>query len=106
MPRRCQTRPPSNAGSGPMIRSCRRKSSSSRRRSRLPRRSRRRAGSVAAVTYLEAIRDAMAEEMVRDERVFLIGEDIGRFGGAFKVTDGLLDRFGGARVVDTPISES
>jgi pyruvate/2-oxoglutarate/acetoin dehydrogenase E1 component len=61
---------------------------------------------VAAVTYLEAIRDAMAEEMARDDRVFLIGEDIGRFGGAFKVTDGLLDRFGGERVVDTPISES
>jgi 2-oxoisovalerate dehydrogenase E1 component beta subunit len=48
----------------------------------------------------------MAEEMARDERVFLIGEDIGRFGGAFKVTDGLLDRFGADRVVDTPISES
>jgi pyruvate/2-oxoglutarate/acetoin dehydrogenase E1 component len=61
---------------------------------------------VAAVTYLEAIRDAMAEEMARDDRVFLIGEDIGRFGGAFKVTDGLLDRFGVERVVDTPISES
>jgi 2-oxoisovalerate dehydrogenase E1 component beta subunit len=61
---------------------------------------------VAAVTYLEAIREAMAEEMARDDRVFLIGEDIGRFGGAFKVTDGLLDRFGGERVVDTPISES
>jgi 2-oxoisovalerate dehydrogenase E1 component beta subunit len=58
------------------------------------------------VTYLEAIREAMAEEMARDERVFLIGEDIGRFGGAFKVTDGLLDRFGSERVVDTPISES
>ncbi len=61
---------------------------------------------MAAVTYLEAIREAMAEEMARDERVFLIGEDIGRFGGAFKVTDGLLDRFGGDRIVDTPISES
>jgi 2-oxoisovalerate dehydrogenase E1 component beta subunit len=59
-----------------------------------------------AVTYLEAIREAMAEEMARDERVFLIGEDIGRFGGAFKVTDGLLDRFGSDRIVDTPISES
>jgi 2-oxoisovalerate dehydrogenase E1 component beta subunit len=61
---------------------------------------------VAPVTYLEAIREAMAEEMARDERVFLIGEDIGRFGGAFKATDGLLDRFGATRVVDTPISES
>jgi 2-oxoisovalerate dehydrogenase E1 component beta subunit len=61
---------------------------------------------VATVTYLEAIREAMAEEMARDERVFLIGEDIGRFGGAFKVTDGLLDRCGRDRIVDTPISES
>ena len=56
-------------------------------------------------TYLEAIRQALDEEMARDERVFLIGEDIGRFGGAFKVTDGLLDKYG-ERVVDTPISES
>jgi len=61
---------------------------------------------MAAVTYLEAIREALSEEMTRDERVFLIGEDIGAFGGAFKVTDGLLDAFGGARVIDTPISES
>src|SRR4029077_18484681 len=61
---------------------------------------------IVAVTYLEAIREAMAEEMARDERVFLIGEDIGRFGGAFKVTDGLLDRFGSDRIVETPISES
>src|SRR6476469_2990895 len=56
-------------------------------------------------TYLEAIREALDEEMARDERVFLIGEDIGAFGGAFKVTDGLLAKYG-ARVVDTPISES
>jgi pyruvate/2-oxoglutarate/acetoin dehydrogenase E1 component len=61
---------------------------------------------MAAVTYLEAIREALSEEMTRDERVFLIGEDIGAFGGAFKVTEGLQDRFGGARVIDTPISES
>ena len=57
------------------------------------------------VTYLEAIRDGLREEMERDERVFLIGEDIGAFGGAFKVTDGLQQRFGENRVVDTPISE-
>jgi 2-oxoisovalerate dehydrogenase E1 component beta subunit len=61
---------------------------------------------MAPVTYLEAIREALSEEMARDERVFLIGEDIGAFGGAFKVTDGLRERFGGGRVVDTPISES
>jgi 2-oxoisovalerate dehydrogenase E1 component beta subunit len=57
-------------------------------------------------TYLEAIREALGEEMARDERVFVIGEDIGRIGGAFRVTEGLLDRFGADRVVDTPISES
>jgi 2-oxoisovalerate dehydrogenase E1 component beta subunit len=56
-------------------------------------------------TYLEAIREALNEEMARDARVFLIGEDIGRFGGAFKVTEGLSDKYG-ERVVDTPISES
>jgi len=60
---------------------------------------------VTEVTYLEAIRDGLREEMERDERVFLIGEDIGSFGGAFKVTDGLQQRFGEHRVVDTPISE-
>ncbi len=57
-------------------------------------------------TYLEAIRDAMAEEMARDENVFIMGEDIGAFGGAFKVTDGLQAQFGEARVIDTPISEA
>ena len=60
---------------------------------------------MSEVTYLEAIRDGLREEMERDERVFLIGEDIGAFGGAFKVTDGLQQRFGEYRVVDTPISE-
>ena len=60
---------------------------------------------VTEVTYLEAIRDGLREEMERDERVFLLGEDIGAFGGAFKVTDGLQQRFGEHRVVDTPISE-
>jgi 2-oxoisovalerate dehydrogenase E1 component beta subunit len=57
-------------------------------------------------TYVDALRQALTEEMARDERVFLIGEDIGPYGGAFKVTDGLIDRFGAARVIDTPISES
>ncbi len=57
-------------------------------------------------TYLEAIRDAIAEEMERDPNVFIMGEDIGAFGGAFKVTDGLHARFGDARVIDTPISEA
>jgi pyruvate/2-oxoglutarate/acetoin dehydrogenase E1 component len=59
-----------------------------------------------STTYLEAIREGLMEEMERDPDVFLIGEDIGVFGGAFKVTAGLLDKFGSERVVDTPISES
>jgi 2-oxoisovalerate dehydrogenase E1 component beta subunit len=60
---------------------------------------------VAVITYLEAIRQALFDEMARDERVFLMGEDIGVYGGAFKATDGLLDKFGERRVIDTPISE-
>ncbi len=58
------------------------------------------------VTYVEAIRDGIREEMERDPNVFLLGEDIGVYGGAFKVTAGMLDQFGHRRVVDTPISES
>jgi pyruvate/2-oxoglutarate/acetoin dehydrogenase E1 component len=61
---------------------------------------------MAEITYLEAIREALFEEMERDPSVFCLGEDIGVFGGAFKVTDGLRERFGPARVIDTPISES
>ncbi len=61
---------------------------------------------MALVTYLEAIRDGLREEMERDERVFMMGEDIGAFGGAFKVTEGLQDRFGAERVIDTPIAET
>ena len=60
---------------------------------------------MAEITYLEAIREALFEEMARDENVFCLGEDIGAFGGAFKVTEGLLARFGESRVIDTPISE-
>src|SRR6185503_6270530 len=58
------------------------------------------------ITYLEALRQGMQEEMERDERVFILGEDIGLYGGAFKVTDGFQKRFGEARVIDTPISEA
>ncbi|HWZ59396.1 MAG TPA: alpha-ketoacid dehydrogenase subunit beta [Gemmatimonadaceae bacterium] len=58
------------------------------------------------VTYLEAIRQALFEEMDRDANVFCLGEDIGAYGGAFKVTEGLQARFGEARVIDTPISEA
>jgi 2-oxoisovalerate dehydrogenase E1 component beta subunit len=57
------------------------------------------------ITYLEAVRVALADAMRDDERVFLLGEDIGVFGGAFGVTKGLLEEFGEDRVLDTPISE-
>lgn len=61
---------------------------------------------MAAITYLEAIRQGMFEEMRKDERVVMLGEDIGKYGGAFKVTAGMFDEFGPGRVIDTPISES
>jgi pyruvate/2-oxoglutarate/acetoin dehydrogenase E1 component len=61
---------------------------------------------MAVITYLEAIRQALFDEMARDERVFVMGEDIGAYGGAFKVTEGLLEKYGEQRVVDTPISEA
>ncbi len=61
---------------------------------------------MAEITYLEAIREALVEEMERDQNVFCLGEDIGAFGGAFKVTDGLMARFGEHRVIDTPIAEA
>ncbi len=61
---------------------------------------------MAEVTYLEALRQGLWEEMERDERVFILGEDVGVYGGAFKVTDGFQSRFGEARVIDTPISEA
>jgi pyruvate dehydrogenase E1 component beta subunit len=55
--------------------------------------------------YRVALREALAEEMERDDSIYLIGEDIGKFGGAYRVTDGLLDKFGAQRVVDAPIAE-
>ena len=58
------------------------------------------------LTYLEAIRQGIREEMERDASVFLLGEDIGAYGGAFSVTAGMLEQFGEDRVIDTPISES
>ena len=54
------------------------------------------------ISYLEAIRQALWQEMKRDERVFLLGEDIGRYGGAFGLTHGMLDEFGEERVRETP----
>jgi 2-oxoisovalerate dehydrogenase E1 component beta subunit len=60
---------------------------------------------VRELTYLEAIRDAMRYELARDQRVLLLGEDIGVYGGAFKVTQGLIEEFGADRVIDTPMAE-
>jgi 2-oxoisovalerate dehydrogenase E1 component beta subunit len=60
----------------------------------------------AEITLLEAVSQGLRDEMRTDPRVFLIGEDLGRYGGAFRVTAGFLDEFGPERVVDTPISES
>ena len=95
-----------------------------RRRGRLRRRhhsARRRAGALvvlgerrrreerclmAEMTYLEAISDGLREEMRRDDSVFCMGQDIGNFGGAFKVTDGFMDEFGAARVLDAPLAEN
>ncbi|MFN2144402.1 MAG: alpha-ketoacid dehydrogenase subunit beta [Anaerolineales bacterium] len=57
------------------------------------------------ISYLEAVREAMVQEMERDETVFLIGEDIGEYGGAFQVSYGMLEKFGPERILDTPITE-
>lgn len=61
--------------------------------------------STREITFAEALREALHEEMSRDERVFVIGEDVGVWGGVFRVTEGLYEKFGPDRVVDTPISE-
>ncbi len=63
------------------------------------------AGGGREITYLEAVREALWQEMERDPRVFIIGEDVGVYGGAFGVTRGMIERFGPERVMDTPISE-
>src|SRR6202142_630550 len=61
---------------------------------------------MATMTYLQAISSALRDEMRADERVMVMGEDIGVFGGAFKVTDGMIEEFGPDRVMDTPLAES
>ena len=61
---------------------------------------------MAEMTYLQAISDGLREEMRRDKTVFCLGEDIGAFGGAFKVTDGFIEEFGADRVLDTPLAEN
>src|SRR5580693_4130633 len=58
------------------------------------------------ITFAEAIREALAEEMRRDSRVFIMGEDVAEAGTVFKVLSGLVEEFGTARVIDTPISEA
>jgi 2-oxoisovalerate dehydrogenase E1 component beta subunit len=58
------------------------------------------------MTYIEAIRQGIWEEMERDDRVFMLGEDIGSYGGAFRLTSGMLEHFGSQRIVDTPLSEN
>lgn len=63
-------------------------------------------GPVREVRFREALRMGMAEEMDRDEKVFILGEEVGHYQGAYKVTEGLLERFGEKRVIDTPITES
>ncbi|MDQ8178723.1 MAG: alpha-ketoacid dehydrogenase subunit beta, partial [Gemmatimonadota bacterium] len=60
---------------------------------------------MAIITYREALNQALREEMARDDRVFLMGEEVGVYNGAYKVSKGLLDEFGEMRVVDTPITE-
>lgn len=62
--------------------------------------------SIRRISYSEAINEALREEMTRDENVVLMGEDIGFYGGVFKVTKGIFDQFGPARIIDTPISEA
>src|SRR5713101_5832950 len=61
---------------------------------------------MAEITYRQALHDALREELLRDENVFLLGEEIGVFEGSYKITAGLLSAFGPKRVVDTPIVEN
>ena len=61
---------------------------------------------MAAKRYLDAIHDALHEEMARDGRIVILGEDVGRKGGVFGVTEGLYEAYGEARVLDTPLAES
>ena len=71
-----------------------------------PRLRRYRRAIIAVKTVIEAVRDGMREELARDERVFVLGEDVGRRGGVFLATDGFVDEFGEDRIIDTPLAES
>ena len=57
------------------------------------------------IQFREALREAMSEEMRRDEKIFLMGEEVAEYNGAYKVSQGMLDEFGAERVIDTPIAE-
>jgi len=61
---------------------------------------------MATMTLVQAVRDAMAFEMERDPRVVVLGEDVGKNGGVFRATEGLWERFGPERVIDTPLNET
>lgn len=61
---------------------------------------------MAEITMIEAIRQAMDEELARDENVFIVGEDVGQRGGVFRATVGLFDKYGGERVIDSPLAEA
>ncbi|WP_419879957.1 alpha-ketoacid dehydrogenase subunit beta, partial [Francisella tularensis] len=61
---------------------------------------------MAQISYIQAVTEALREEMQRDRRVFVLGEDVGKRGGVFRATDGLYEEFGEARVIDTPLAES
>src|SRR3989440_1977566 len=61
---------------------------------------------MAVMQFREALRDAMTEEMDRDENVFLMGEEVAQYNGAYKVSEGMLEKYGPRRVIDTPISEA
>src|SRR2546423_30985 len=100
-PSRCRSRSPPPTASSRRSRS---RSGTARHRGRAGRRTGRRP--MPELTYLQAISDGLREEMRADERVFCLGEDIGAFGGAFKVTDGFIEEFGPDRVWDTPLAES
>src|ERR1700693_807171 len=78
---------------------------SRRSRSCIPTSTRTRAPDMAVVTYRDALTQALREELQRDDRVFLMGEEVAQYHGAYKVSKGLLDEFGPMRIVDTPITE-
>src|SRR4051812_26682720 len=101
---RCPTRPRRPTGSSTRVTTtccsatATRRGAASRARTGRP--------DMPTMTYLQAVSDGMRQEMRADDRVLVMGEDIGVFGGAFKVTDGFIDEFGERRVMDTPLAES